>query len=167
MAESYRSYRFAWRGQATIPYLIAESHHDRVRLIFNKFGDKYVASYRIYAGENPTPIKVMATADESYIDLMDLENNNRYYFRVTAVNNAGAESNFSNEVYVDTHFADRGDNLLRNGDFSSGTIHWTLDRATGIRAQGDVADSNSFTLDIHSGGDALHDLALKQNDIEP
>lgn len=165
-AESYRSYRFAWRGQAQVPYLVAESQHDRIRLLFNKFGDNYVAAYRIYGGQEPHPTTLLKTVDEPYADMKNLDNNSRYYFRVTAINNAGQESDFSNEVFVNTHFTEYGENLVRNGDFSNGTTYWSVDRATGIQAIGSLQDSSTFYLDIHNGGSALHDLSLVQNGIE-
>ena len=79
------------------PYLVVESHFDRVTLLFNKFGDPDTACYRVYGGLDPQPKTLIAISDKTLLDLKNLENNRRYYFRVTAVDRDGRESPFSNE----------------------------------------------------------------------
>ena len=46
---SYRVFRFPWHGVVSRPNLIIEPYLNQLALIFNKFGDKDVAYYRIYA----------------------------------------------------------------------------------------------------------------------
>ncbi len=64
-----------------------------------------VAGYRIYhavAGGSYPPFGSGINAGSSNsITISRLDSGNRYYFRVTAVDNAGNESGFSNEVYKD------------------------------------------------------------------
>jgi hypothetical protein len=101
--ECYRVHRFPWEGMALRPYLVAESHDDNITLIFNKFGDTNVAYYNIYGDTTPSATDLLDTSELTMKELSNLQNHVEYYFRVTAVDNYGSESNYSNEesVFVD------------------------------------------------------------------
>jgi len=92
----YRVYRFPWEGMVKVPYLIVEPYPDNTTLLFNKFGDTNVAYYRIYGGTTPQPTNLLATSSTTQKRLTNLENGRLYYFRVTAVNKGGVESDYSN-----------------------------------------------------------------------
>jgi hypothetical protein len=101
--ECYRVHRFPWEGIALRPYLIAEPHSDNITLIFNKFGDTNVAYYNIYGDTTPSATDLLDTSKLTMKELSDLQNHVEYYFRVTAVDQYGSESYYSNEesVFVD------------------------------------------------------------------
>jgi len=101
--QCYRVHRFAWEGMALRPYLIVEPHDDNITLIFNKFGDPNVDYYNIYGGTTPSPTVILDTSKLTMKELSNLQNHVEYYFRVTAVDNYGSESDYSNEesVFVD------------------------------------------------------------------
>ena len=71
----YRSWRSPWDGVVPVPYLIVEAYPDNVTLIFNKFGDTNVSSYRIYGGTSPQPTSLLATTPSTLARLSSLQNN--------------------------------------------------------------------------------------------
>ncbi|MBN2104938.1 aryl-sulfate sulfotransferase [bacterium] len=162
-ASSYRSKRFEWEGMALVPYLIAESYHTGVALIFNKFGDLDVDHYHIYGATHPNPTSLMTTSHETYIVLSDLQNNADYYFRVKAVDTKGHESDFSNEVQVLTSFGQSGENMVKNGDFSDNTNHWEL---MGSNSTGEIDEQGQYHLHVTTGGTAIHHVKLLQENIK-
>jgi hypothetical protein len=122
----YRVFKFPWEGKAKKPYLMVEPYFDRITLLFNKFGDTDIAHYNIYGGVNPQPTDVMATSKQPFIHLFDLNNLYNYYFRVTAVNSEGQESEYSNEEIVYVRIIPPGENMITNGDFSDGFNYWNF-----------------------------------------
>ncbi len=122
--ESYRVYRFPWNGKATKPYLVAESYPDKITLIFNQFGDPDVDYYKIYGGKSSNPSTVIDTSKLTMKSITDLDNQKTYNFRVTSVNKNGQESDFSNKESVFVNFVASGENLVKNGDFSSNLKYW-------------------------------------------
>ena len=67
--------------------------------------DPELAGYRVYhaadGGTYPPFGSGINAGSSTSITISRLDSGNRYYFRVTAVDNAGNESGFSNEVYKD------------------------------------------------------------------
>ena len=104
-SDLYRSWRAPWDGVVPVPYLIVEPYPDNVTLIFNKFGDTNVDFYRIYGGTSPQPTTLLATTPSTLAHLSNLQNNQQYYFRVTAVAKDGTESGYSNEENVMVNLA--------------------------------------------------------------
>jgi hypothetical protein len=160
----YRSFRFDWSGISKTPYLILENFNDKVSLIFNKFGDHDVMDYIIYAGLEPNPQTAVDTTTQTWIDLTDFKYNERYFFRVTARNHVGEESDFSNEENVLINFINPGDNMLLNGDFSDGDIFWQLDVSGNAHASGNV-DNGVYHLIVDTSGTSELDVQLKQGEI--
>lgn len=96
---SYRSFRFPWSGTALIPNLIVEETADeRIKLIFNKFGDSNISKYYIYADTDPEPTTIVDSTEANYFYADNLLPERTYYARVTAVDNSGNQSEFSDEV---------------------------------------------------------------------
>jgi len=162
---SYRSFRFAWEGVAAVPYLILEPHTDKITLIYNKFGDDQAVEYRIYGGQNPHPTQLLIQTSERITHLYDLENNQTYYFRVTAVDKNGIESNYSNEESIFVKYIEPGDNLILNGDFSMGTQFWDLLISEEASAQTIVVE-DYLQLMIDDGGTASSDILFRQANLE-
>jgi len=160
----YRSFRFDWSGISKSPYLILENYDDRVSLIFNKFGDPDVMDYIIYAGLEPNPITPLDTTSQTWIDLTDFKYNERYYFRVTARNYIGEESDFSNEENTQINFINPGDNMILNGDFSDGDNFWELDTSGNAYASGSV-DNGIYHLTIDTSGTSELNVQLLQAEI--
>lgn len=163
-AGTYRVYRFPWTGRVEQPYLVVEPDIDNVALLFNKFGDPNTAYYRVYGGLDPHPDSVIAVSEETLLHLSNLENDRRYYFRVTAVDHAGNESAFSNEESIVAYLYDpsqASDNLVRNGDFSLGQTDWTLSRSGSADAQWSIEDGRAL-MRIDNGGPDGSSIRLTQ-----
>ena len=161
----YRTFRFDWESHVDVPYLIAEPHFDKVTLIFNKFGDKSVTEYRIYGGKNPNSDELLAITSEPFIYLSVLENHQIYYFRVTAVDSNGIESDFSNEECIFVNFSEPAENLILNGNFSKDADYWQLDISNSASAQGFVEDG-IYHIQIDTGGVWDSDIQLHQDNLE-
>jgi hypothetical protein len=155
----YRAFRFDWESVVKVPYLIAEAYSDKVTLIFNKFGDKKVEKYIIYGGLSLIP--QLLDSIRTSIDLTNLANNGRYYFRVTARDSSGNESPFSNQESVVVNFVPAGQNFIVNGDFSNGTDNWIFNLQNNGQAQGSVVDGEFF-ISIDNGGSNYYDVQLIQ-----
>jgi hypothetical protein len=154
--ECYRVFRFPWKGKAAVPYLLTESASDHLTLIFNKFGDRDVTGFNIYAGPDPDPDQIIATAEEPYIQLFNLPGGAYYYFRVTALDSAGEESGFSNEVKTYITGVSSGENLLVNGDFSQGFDFWSWDTDTAdADAMWEIDSTGMLHIAISDGGTKL------------
>jgi hypothetical protein len=160
----YRSWRAPWNGVVPVPYLIAESYPDNITLIFNKFGDTNVSYYRIYGGTTPHPTTLLATTPYTLARLSNLQNNQQYYFDVTAVSGDGTESPYSNEETVFVNLVQPGQNMLLNGDFSNGTNNWVF--ATNNTGAGTFnVTTGACFIHITSAGTALTDLQLRQSGL--
>jgi len=163
-ASCYRTFRFEWENSVNIPYLIAESHANNVTLIFNKFGDKSVTEYRVYGGLNPNSDQMIANTSEPFIHLTELDNYQTYYFRVTAVDSNGVESDFSNEEELYVKFIERGENLILNGNFSNDSGYWQLDISDLAGAQGFV-ERGFYNVQIDKGGVQYFNVQLHQDNL--
>jgi len=121
----YRTLRHPWDGTCAAPYLLIEPNIQGVTMIFNKFGDSDIDYYKIYGEPNPAPTAVIDTSSAPLRVIMGLQDGLQYYFRVTAVDKNGNESEFSNEEYIVFNGADPGSNLIKNGDFTLEQDHWS------------------------------------------
>jgi hypothetical protein len=162
--DCYRTFRFPWDGVKRVPYLIIEPNIDNVTMIFNKFGDKNVDYYKIYAGTSSSPTAVIDTSKLTLKRIRDLEGGKRYYFRVTAMLKDGSESDFSNEESADINFIKPGDNLVVNGDFSQGKTGWTWEVSGSASAVWNV-DNNISHFQLSSGGTDYYNVQLRQNGV--
>jgi len=160
---SYRSRRFEWEGMLQTPYLIAESYYTGITLIFNKFADPDVDHYNIYGGTQPNPTTLLTTTQETYAVLTELENDTDWFFRVTAVDQYGIESDYSNEEQVYTFFIDPRENIVLNGDFSEGTDHWVL---IGGQTTGEIDNEGQYHLHIEYGGTLNYHVQLYQENLK-
>lgn len=167
-AVAYRVFRFPWTGTVEVPYLVVEPNADKVTLLFNKFGDPHTAYYRVYGGFDPQPQTLIATCDQTLLHLRDLENDRRYYFRVTAVDVDGNESDFSNEESIVAYLYDPNEpsgNLVRNGDFALGQADWTLSCSSSADAQWTVEDGQAH-VEINRAGQDNHNIRLIQSGLK-
>jgi hypothetical protein len=156
--------RFEWEGMLTAPYLIAESYSDGVALIFNKFGDKNVREYIVYAGKSVDQMVPVDTTANTYTVLTELDNLSQYYFKVRAVDENGGYSEFSNMVDVYVKFDISGENLLQNGDFESGLDKWNFILGGQADAQA-LAQEGELHVQITNGGSDYGDVQLFQEKI--
>jgi len=147
------------------PYLITESYTDKVSLIFNKFGDDDVTGYIVYGGQNPENLTVIDTTDKTWLNLTELENHSRYYFKVAALNSTGEESGLSNQEEIFVKYVDPGENIILNGDFSVNDEYWDLEISDGVLAMGDIVNGQYF-LYIILGGTKYEDAQLMQTGIQ-
>ncbi len=154
----YRSFRFVWDGVVAAPYLIVEPEVDGIALVFNKFGDRNVAYYRIYAGTTPQPTQVLDVSEATLKRVTGLTSGQRYYFRVTAVSTTGHESAFSNEESV---IVPTVENQVRNGDFAHDRENWSLE-VGGSASASWAAAGQAAHIDIAKGGTSFSDVRLSQ-----
>jgi len=160
----YRSFRHPWNGISQVPYLLLELQVDNLTLLINKFGDDGVDYYNIYGGTSPNPGNVIDTSRKTLKRLVDLEKGLHYYFRVTAVDQYGIESGFSNEEDVILRDLEPGSNLIINGDFTYGLDSWIWEVDSSATAEVQVADS-VCKFEIQQGGGNFNDVQLRQNNI--
>lgn len=160
----YRTFRFEWESVLDVPRLIAESYSDKIRLIFNKFGDKDVAQYIIYSGKSSTKLTPLDSTANTWLDLSNLQNNTSYYFKVCAKSTAGLYSSFSDVVRITTNFTTPGDNMLHNGDFSLNDNGWNVVLNNDTDANGRVEDG-VYNLEINSGGSEYEDVQITQENL--
>ncbi|MGA3286165.1 MAG: fibronectin type III domain-containing protein [Bacteroidota bacterium] len=82
--------------------LFATAGNGQVTLKWNKNKESDFLRYRIYRGTSSNPTTKVDSSTASILDtvklITGLTNSTTYYFRITAVDNAGLESGFSNEV---------------------------------------------------------------------
>ena len=161
----YRAFRFDWESVVKIPYLIVESYPNKVQLIFNKFGDKKVMRYIIYAGTSSQDLAPIDSTSNTWIALKNLTNNKDYYFRVTAVDSNNIESQFSNEVSAYVHYINAGDNLVYNGDFSLGKLDWIFTLSNGGDAIYTLSNQGEGAVFIKKGGTQRTSIQLYQPGI--
>lgn len=163
-APAYRAFRFPWRGVVAAPYLVVEPQPDNVTLIFNKFGDTNVAYYRVYGGTSSPPTTVLATSFKPLQQFSNLQNGARYYFRVTAIDHEGRESEASNEEQLTVNIIRPGQNLVYNGDFSQKSDGWgwtVMNDATATR----VATNNAMRIQVQRGGATMASVRLYQSGL--
>jgi hypothetical protein len=158
--------RFEWEGMSLVPYLIVESYNTGIVLIFNKFGDKNVDHYKIYGDTKENPETLVTTSRETFVFFNDLQNQADWHFRVTAVDSFGNESDYSNEEQVYTSFVEPGQNMISNGDFSSGRLDWSLKKQSDASASSSIDDMGQYHIRINSGGTNLWDVQLLQENME-
>lgn len=161
---NYRTFRFEFDGYMLSPYLVAEPYPDRVRLIFNKFGDEGVKYFNVYGGENPEQMDWIDSTSFTWIDLTDLDDSIYFYLEVTAVDSSGSESAPSNRKRVFVRSSKPGDNLIINGDFSDEMSFWTHSNRGDGDFFGSITD-NTYLFSIIDAGQDLSDVQLYQTDI--
>jgi hypothetical protein len=160
--DCYRSFRFPWDGMALKPTLFIEPLWDNVALIFNKFGDPDVDYYKIYGGQHQQPTAVLDTSKATLKHFTNLQNNQQYYFRVTAVDRDGRESDFSNEESITVNYIQPGENMIPNGDFTNDIQKWTWS-VTGNAAAEWRVEKGIFHFVISNGGSQIKEIQLAQN----
>jgi len=160
----YRSFRHPWMGKCSVPYLLLELQTDNLTLIFNKFGDDNVDYYNIYGGQTPNPGTLIDTSHSNLKQLVGLQNGLHYYFRVTAVDMSGVESDFSNEEDIYVYIVQPGTNLIINGDFTNALYAWEWEVDSLASANVKAGDSVCNFV-IQNGGNKFQDVQLKQNNI--
>jgi hypothetical protein len=159
-SDAYRAFRFPWNGVEPAPYLVAEPQVDNITLIYNKFGDTNVASYRIYGGISPHPTTLLTVSPNRIVQLSHLPSGINY-FRVTSVSETGVESPYSNEETVNVNFVPPGQNIVLNGNFAQGSTNWTF--ATTDTGNANWLPSAAHSeFDISNGGAGLTSVHLVQ-----
>jgi len=161
---NYRTFRFEFDGFMLAPYLLAEPYPDRVRLLFNKFGDMGVDYFNIYGGENPEQLEWIDSTSRTWIDLSDLKASTFFYLEVTAMDTSGLESPPSKLEKVYVRKSEPGDNLIINGDFLDDHNFWIHENHRDATSSGSISDS-TYLLNIENAGIAASDVKLYQSNI--
>lgn len=163
-AQCYRSFRHPWNGKYKAPYLILDHNVYGATLIFNKFGDDNVDYYKIYGGLVPESTTLIDTSSTTLKFLTDLPSGSHYYFRVTAVDKQGIESEFSNEEHIVIVSIEPGGNLIKNGDFILGDENWELVLDNLATAEWNF-DNDACNIEIQDGGNNFNNVSIQQFNI--
>ncbi len=163
---SYRAHRREWSGSAIRPYVLVEDiYYDSVTLLFNTFGQR-VSKYYIYASLEENPTTLIDSTSNPYIHMSYLTNYTTYYFRVTSVDSAGLESDFSEQVKVDVQFVQPGENILRNGNFSQDLNHWGVYEKDNGMADWEVDNEGQFHVMVFATSSEPSDVSLYQTNFK-
>ncbi len=162
---SYRTFKSEWHGKAAKPSLSGESWPDKVRLIFNQFGDSTVAYYVVYTALEDDRYTPMDSTSNTYLDMQSLENLRTYDFKVLSVQMDGKRSEFSNQVQLFVNYHEPDSNVLANGNFADGEAGWDLYKKWNTSVTGYVNDSETYYLNIDKGGFDLSDIQLFQDHV--
>lgn len=168
---NYRAYRFDVEVNARKPYFVIDNYGNILNLIFNKFGDKNVAYYKIFhrIKEDSEFTLVDSTRNTwyqyTYYDSTGLAKFGNHDFRVTAVGNDGIESDSSNILRESVTYTNNipGSNLITNGDFQSDQ-NWNLQTENSGNATGNISNEG-YTVDILEGGESVSDVKLVQENV--
>ncbi len=161
---NYRTYRFEFDGYMLTPNLVAEPYPDRIRLLFNKFGDQNVNYFNIYGGESPEQLEWIDSTSLTWIDLSDLKASTFFFLEVTVVDGSGIESPASNREKVYVRDSQPGDNLIVNGDFSDEHNFWIHMNDRSGSSSGSISDS-IYRFNISDPGLVVNDVQLYQSNI--
>jgi hypothetical protein len=166
-SSSYRTFRFEWEHVSEKPYLIVENDLYHVNLIFNKFGDKTVKEYQLFAGEQGSTLHQIAVTSNTFYTLSqnELENDRWYSFRVKAVHVNGTVSVSSNTESIHIKFIVPGEELVQNGDFSDRFNNWTWNVTGGANASRVIDSEQQFKFEISNGGSEYYHIQATQPDI--
>jgi len=161
---SYRSFRFEWNGKLLTPKLIAEKYPERVRLLFNQFGDTTVNYYRIYCGTNPDSLSFIDSTQNTWMDITDLYDSTYVYFRASSIHDDGSESSLSKMDSAFSNYIVPGSNLIYNGNFNLRKSHWELQVENTANAS-DTIKNGEYLLNIVYGGHKRSDITISQQNI--
>ncbi len=137
---------FAKTSQTNFPpakpnNLLAQTGDSQVTLTWNKNQESDFLRYRIYGGTSPNPTTKIDSTTGGISDtsktIDGLTNGTTYYFRVTAVDSAGNESEYSNEVSVTPQSVDLESDLVayypfngnahdESGHGNNGVTYWVV-----------------------------------------
>jgi hypothetical protein len=162
---TYRTHKFEWESIAIRPYLIIESFPEKITLLFNKFGDQNVSDYIIYSGTDPDLLYPIDTVDVTLKEYSNLENGQRHYFKVTARDSLGNESEFSNFESVFVKYSKTGDELILNGNFDDNGDHWIFWPHPGSEAYGSVNEEGEYYQNIVNPGKEIWSIQFFQGNI--
>jgi len=119
--------------------LTATVENGQVVLSWSASSGSDVRDYRIYRGATPKPTKqiaTVATGTESFTDTEVSSNGAAYHYRITAVDDAGNESSFSEEVNTAGPAPPAG--LTASGSDKQVTLAWV------VNAENDVTGYNVY-----------------------
>lgn len=161
-----RARRDVWDGMMLQPYLIMENMGSVIRLIFNKFGDPNVNYYNVYFGTTSNSLTLLDSTKQTYMDIdaASLGNGARYFFRVSAVNHDGMESDLSDMESVTVRIIAPGENAVQQGEFQKADA-WVLNVSGSADASGHVNADGFYEININNGGGELRRISLQQNSI--
>jgi len=151
---TYRSHRYEWDVFCKTPELFIENYGETFRLIYNKFGDKNVKSYKVFYGTEPNPTTVLVTTDVPYVDLnaTNFTSGIQYYFRIKSEDSIGIESDYSNEESTLISYYIPGQNMVHNGDFSLGFNFWEWQVDNNAVASRNINNEGQMKFTIINGG---------------
>lgn len=162
---SYRTTRYEWEGMLEKPEMIVEVFSSHISLIFNKFGDDSITGYNVFGDQTSDPSTLIAATTNNYLNLSDLENGKRYYFKVTATYPDGSESEFSNINDVIVNIVPPGNNQIKNGGFDKGMDFWNLSEYYDADVTAEITNEGMLKFQIGNGSNSSWHIQLLQPDI--
>ena len=106
--------------------------------------------YNIYAGTADNPDTFMASTSQTYYDVMNPVNQAVNTYRVTAVNQSGEESGFSETQNTYVQFVFSGQNAVLNGAFDS-LVNWNFFVHPSASATRTLTADHEFQIHVNSG----------------
>ncbi|MBN1779622.1 aryl-sulfate sulfotransferase [bacterium] len=166
---NYRAFKYDVDVNAKAPTLHIDNYGSILNLIFNKFGDEHVAYYKIW----------QKRAEETGFTVADTTGNTWYQiafydpaggikfsdhdFKISAVSDAGVESDFSETLRARIIYQIAGRNLIKNGWFIS-DANWELITMEPANAIIQILDE-SCRVNVSGESSFFSDIRLVQRDI--
>lgn len=164
-AHSYRVFKFPWKGKASAPVLSLEAMGDSFTMLINQFDQQPKHTFMLYIDTLPNPATVTDSTTLSAIVVSGFKSGKRYYIRVTSKDSLGKESPFSNEESAIAKNFKPGDNMVINGDFSTGTDQWNMALTSPAAAIPFITQAGEMLVQIGSGGTQTFHVQLNQPGI--
>ena len=164
-ANSYRVFKFPWKGKAAAPVITLESTGDKLSMLINHFDQQPKHLFMLYIDTLPNPKNVVNSTTLSAIDMTGFKSGKRYYIRVTTKDSLGKESPFSNEESAIYKNFKPGDNMVVNGDFTNGIDQWNIALTSPAAAVPFLTESGEILIQIGAGGTQTFHVQLNQPGI--
>ncbi len=140
--------------------LTASAGNGQVTLRWNKNTESDFLRYRIYGGTSSTPTIKMDSTTGGITDttktIAGLANGTTYYFRITAVDSAGLESGYSNEVSAKTNALPAvPQSLTATAGNAQVTLRWNKNTEADFlcyRIYGGTSSNPTIKIDSTTGG---------------
>ena len=164
-AHSYRVFKFPWRGKPKAPVLTMTANGTALSVLLNIFDQRPSHRFLLYLDTLPNPTRLVDSTTLTAFDIAGLKNGKRYYLRASVRDSLGTESELSNEENALYRNVQPGDEMVVNGDFTSGIEGWTIGVTSPAAAVPYPTGAGELLLQIGNGGSQTYHVQLTQPGI--